>query len=61
MSNTWFKREEKRKVIFRLGENETEIDFVLMKKEHGWFLRNVKAIHGTFNMHLWKQIQIKGK
>ena len=34
MSNTWFKRDEKRKVIFRMGQNETEIDFVLIKKEH---------------------------
>ena len=34
MSNTWFKREEKRKVTFKIGENETEIDFVLIKKEH---------------------------
>ena len=34
MSNTWFRREEKRKMAFRMGENETEIDFVLMKKEH---------------------------
>ena len=34
MSNTWSKREEKRKVTFRMGENEREIDFVLMKKEH---------------------------
>ena len=25
-------REEKRRVTFRMGENETEIDFVLMKK-----------------------------
>ena len=40
---TWFKREEKRKVTFRMGENETEIDFVLLKKECRWFLRNVKA------------------
>ena len=31
MSNTWFKREEKRKVIFRLGEKWIEIDFVLIK------------------------------
>ena len=29
VSNTWCKREEKRKVTFRMGENETEIDFVL--------------------------------
>ena len=32
MSITWFKREKKRKVTFRMGENETEID--LIKKEH---------------------------
>ena len=32
VSNTWFKREEKRKVIFRIGEHETEIDFVLIRK-----------------------------
>ena len=32
MSNTWFKREGMRQVIFRLGENETEVDFVLIKK-----------------------------
>ena len=25
MSNTWLKREEKRKVKFRMGENETQI------------------------------------
>ena len=32
MSKTWFTREEKRKVTFRMGENDTEIDFVLIKK-----------------------------
>ena len=26
--------EEKRKVTFRMGENETEIDFVLIKNIH---------------------------
>ena len=36
ISNT-YKREEKRKVTFRIGENETEIDFVLTKKEHCLF------------------------
>ena len=25
VSNTWFKREEKRKMTFRMGENETEL------------------------------------
>ena len=33
MSNTWLKREEKRKVTSRMGENEKK-DFVLIKKEH---------------------------
>ena len=43
MSNTWSKREEKRKVTFRMGENETEIDSVLIMKE-----QNVKAIPWEF-------------
>ena len=34
MSNAWSTREEKRKVMFRMGENETEIDLMLIKKEH---------------------------
>ena len=34
MSNICYKREEKRKVTFRMGENKTEIGFVLIKKEH---------------------------
>ena len=34
MSNTLFRREEKRKVTFRMGEYETEINFVLIRKEH---------------------------
>ena len=34
MSNIWFQREEMRKVTFRMGENETEKDFVLIKIEH---------------------------
>ena len=46
VSNTWLKREEKRKVTFRYVENETEIDFVLTKKRHQRFIQNVKAIPG---------------
>ena len=34
MSNTWFNGEEKMKVTFRMGENETEIDLMLIKKQH---------------------------
>ena len=32
MSNTWSNRKEKRKST--MGENETEIDIVVIKKEH---------------------------
>ena len=31
MSHTWLKREEEWKVTLRIGENETGIDFVLIK------------------------------
>ena len=37
MSNTWFKREEKRKMTFRICDNESEIDFALIKKNTGGF------------------------
>ena len=43
--NTWSKREEKRKVTFRMGD-ETDIDCVLTKKEHQSLIQNVKAIPG---------------
>ena len=46
MSNTWFRREEKRKLTFRMGENETE--FLLVKKEYRWFMQNVKSLPGKF-------------
>ena len=32
VSNTLPKREEKRNLIFRMGEDEAKIDFVLIKK-----------------------------
>ena len=48
VSNTWFQREKKRRVTFRMGENEKEIVFVLIKKEHRRFIRNEKAIPGEF-------------
>ena len=31
-----------------MAENATEIDFVLMKKEHRWFIQDVMAIPGVF-------------
>ena len=36
VSNTWLKVEDKRKVTFRMGEQETENDLVLTRKEHRW-------------------------
>ena len=35
-------------MTFRMGENETEIDFVLIKEKHSRFIGNVKAIHEEF-------------
>ena len=46
LEKTWLKTEDK--MTFRMGENETEIDFVFIKKEHRRFIQNVKAIHGEF-------------
>ena len=51
VSNTWFKREEKRKVTFRILENETEIDLVLIKNDRQ-FIQNVKAIPCEFQHSL---------
>ena len=48
VSNTCFNREENRKVTFRMGENEKEIESALMKKEHRRSMRNVMAITGEF-------------
>ena len=41
VSITLFKREEKRKVTFGMGEDKTEIDFVFIRKEHWQFIQNV--------------------
>ena len=48
VSNTWYKWEEKRKVTFGIGVKETKIDSVLIKKEHRWFIQDVKAIPVEF-------------
>ena len=45
VSNTWLKRDEKRKVIFIIDENETGNNFVLKKKR---FIRNMKVIPEEF-------------
>ena len=48
MSNTWLKRQEKRKVTFRIDEDEKEFDLVMTMKEHRRYAQNVKAITGEF-------------
>ena len=35
-------------VTFRMSENETKINFVLIKKEHRQFIQDEKAIPGEF-------------
>ena len=35
-------------MTFRMGENETEIDLLLIKKEHRQFIKKVRAIPGEF-------------
>ena len=49
VSNTRFKKKEKRKVIYSSGDNETEIDFALVEKESIKFLKNLKMILGNCN------------
>ena len=36
------------KVTFRQGKSETEINFVLIRKEHHQLMKNLKAICGEF-------------
>ena len=37
-------------MTFKMGENETEIDFVMIKEEHLRFVHNVRVIPGGFNV-----------
>ena len=46
VANTWFRKGEKRKVTYSAGENELEIDFVLVGKGNTKYLRDVKVIPG---------------
>ena len=47
-------------MTFKIGENETEIDFVLIKKEHWWFILIVKAIPVEFQ-HVLEVADMHGK
>jgi len=52
VANTWFRKGEKRKVTYRAGENESEIDFVLVGKGNRKYLRDVKVIPGELHDRL---------
>lgn len=52
VTNTWFRKGEKRKVTYSAGENETEIDFVLVGKGNRKYLRDVKVIPGELQHRL---------
>ena len=60
MSNSSLRREEKRKVTFRMGENEKKIDFVLIKKEHRQIILNLKEIPGDIQ-HVFVIVDINIK
>ena len=52
VANTWFRKGEKRKETYSAGENEMEIDFVLVGKGNRKFLRDVKVIPGELQHRL---------
>ena len=52
VANTWYKKKDKRKVIYSSGGNSTEIVFVLVGKEKIRYLRDVKIITGELQHRL---------
>ena len=44
VANTWFKKRDQTKVTFRSGENETEIDYIIVGKGNGRYLKDVKYL-----------------
>ena len=52
VANTWYKKKDKRKVTYSSGGNDTEIEFVLIKKEKRKYLRHVKVIPGELQHKL---------
>ena len=44
VANTWFKKEEQRKITYSVGGNKMEIDFVLVSKSNRKYLKDVKAL-----------------
>ena len=52
VANTWFRKGEKRKVTYRTGGNELEIDFLLVGEGNRKYLRDVKVIPGELQHRL---------
>ena len=44
VANTWFKKTDERKITFKSGNNESEIDFILISKENRKFVKDVKVL-----------------
>ena len=44
VANTWFRKEDKRKITYSVGECETEIDFVLVGRKNRRYIKDVKVI-----------------
>ena len=61
VANTWFRKGEKRKLRYSSGENETEIDFVLVGKRHRKNPRDVKVIPGELHHRLVVMDLVKKK
>ena len=45
VSHTWFRKEEDRKVTLRMGENETEVDYVAKER--------VPTFYSKYEGNLW--------
>ena len=44
VAKTWFKMTDKRKIMFKSGNNEAEINFILVSKENRKHLKDVEVI-----------------
>ena len=44
VANTWFEKTDNKKTTFKSANNESEIDFILVRKENRKFLKDVKVI-----------------
>ena len=65
VANTWFKKTDKRKIIYSAGGCGTEIDFVLVREKYRKYIRDVKMIpwelqHRMVVVDLDKKVLKKG-